>query len=114
MKLLFEPFALKGDLSEYLTSNEQFLLLFNDASDETIQESLNILIEYYDSIGEEGAVRELEYMLSGGHFNFFGFYFYRLNENSTVNDVRFRRPLTLYSEGYVEALVKRVPKILNL
>ena len=76
MKLLFEPFALKGDLSEYLTSNEQFLLLFNDAPDESIQESLNILIEYYDSIGEEWAVRELEFMLAGGHFNFFGFYFW--------------------------------------
>lgn len=114
MKLLFEPFALKSDLSEYLTSNEQFLLLFNDAPDESIQESLNILIEYYDSIGEEGAVRELESLLYGDHFNFFGFYFYRLKEDSTVNDVRFHRATTLYLKDYVEALVERVPKILNL
>lgn len=114
MRLLFEASPLKNKLSEYLTSSEQFLLLFNDASIESIQDSLNILIEYYDSIRKQGIVRDLEYILSGGDFNFFGFYFYELHENSTVNDVRFHRPLTLYSKDYVDALVREIPKILNL
>ena len=114
MKLLFEPFALKNHLSRYLTSNEQFLLLFNDASIESIRDSLNILIEYYDSIGEEEYVRGLEILMSCRSLNFFGFYFNRLSENSTVNDVRFLPPLILYSKHYIDDLARRVPKILNL